>query len=263
MLYCSINGEKTSQLAVNDRGFSYGDGLFTTAKIVNGKIEMLAQHLKRLVDGCHHLNIKFNAINALENELTKVALSFSIAVIKVVITAGMGGRGYSRRGTSEPTVVISVSAFPEHYENWQLSGINLGISALKLGINPMLADIKHLNRLEQVLIRQELDQRAEDDLVVTNINGDIVEASCANVFWLIDDALYTPEIIHCGVAGLMRDKILSAIPDVIVDRFTLEDIQQAQAMFICNSVMGIVPIKTFNGKLMSLDKVDCLKQKII
>jgi len=263
MLYCSINGEKTSQLAVNDRGFSYGDGLFTTAKIVNGEIEMLPQHLMRLIDGCRHLNIEFNAISRLENELKTVALSFSIAVIKVVITAGKGGRGYSRIGADNPTVVISVSKFPEHYQDWQQSGIDLGISALRLGLNPMLAGIKHLNRLEQVLIRQELDKIAEDDLIVTNINGDVVETSCANVFWIINDMFYTAEISDSGVAGLMRDRVLAKIPSVIIGRYTLEDIQQAQAMFICNSVMGIVPIKTFNGKLMSVDKVDWLKGKLL
>jgi len=261
MLYCSINGEKTSQLPVNDRGFSYGDGLFTTAKIVNGKVEMLALHLKRLVDGCHHLNIEFKQANQLKDELMQVALSFSTAVIKVVITAGKGGRGYSRTGTGEPTVVISVSAFPEHYQHWQKLGINLGISSLKLGINPMLAGIKHLNRLEQVFIRQELDQKVEDDILVSNINGDIVETSCANIFWLIEDEIYTPKISHSGVAGLMRESIISVVPKVIIDHFTLDNIEKAQAMFICNSVMGIVPIKTFNGKLLSLDKVGYLKQK--
>jgi 4-amino-4-deoxychorismate lyase len=123
----------------------------------------------------------------------------------------------------------------------------------------MLGNIKHLNRLEQVLIRQELDHRDEDEILVTNINGLVIETSGANVFWLTNDKLYTPNISHSGVAGLMRAKILSNRPNTIIKDFTLEDLQQVQAMFICNSVMGIVPIKIFNGKLLSIDKANSYK----
>lgn len=262
MLYCSINGKQVKQLSLKNRGFSYGDGLFTTGKISNGCVEMLSLHINRLIDGCIKLKIKQPNMNELSEELQKVACSYTKAVIKVVITAGEGGRGYSRIGTSPPTVVISVSAYPEHYDLWRKNGINLGISTLQLGINPMLSGLKHLNRLEQVLIREELDNRVEDDLLVTNINGNIIETSCANLFWLTNGQLYTPNITHSGVAGLVRDKLLANMPNVTLDDFVLSDVEQAQAMFICNSVMGIVPIKTFNGKLLSLDKLSDIQSII-
>ncbi len=255
MLYCSINGKQISQVSVKNRGFSYGDGLFTTGKILNGSVEMLSLHINRLSVGCNKLKIDQPNMIALSDELQNIARSFVKAVIKVVITAGEGGRGYSRIGCNSPTVIISVSTFPEHYDEWQLKGINLGISTLQLGINPMLSGLKHLNRLEQVLIRQELDNRIEDDVLVTNINGHIIETSCANLFWLIDGQFYTPNINHSGVAGLVRDNVLANMPNVTLGDFVLTDIEQAQAMFICNSVMGIVPVKTFNGKLLSLEKL--------
>jgi len=255
MLYCSINGKQTNQLSVKNRGFSYGDGLFTTGKISHGNIEMLPLHINRLSEGCIKLKIEQPNMIELSEELKEVSRSYSKAVIKVVITAGEGGRGYSRVGTSSPSVIISVSAFPEHYDQWQQEGINLGVSSLQLGINPMLSGLKHLNRLEQVLIRQDLDNRIEDDVVVTNVNGHIIETSCANLFWLIDGQLYTPNINHSGVAGLVRDNVLANMPNVTLGDFVLTDVEQAQAMFICNSVMGIVPVKTFNGKLLSLEKL--------
>ena len=259
MLYCSINGQQVDLLSAKNRGFNYGDGLFTTAKIFKGEIEMLAQHIQRLDEGCAWLNIPTISLSELSQELIAIALPYSKAVIKIVITAGEGGRGYSRIGISLPTVAISISSFPDYYDEWQKSGINVGISQLKLGINPMLGNIKHLNRLEQVLIRQELDQRVEDELLVTNIDGFVIEASGANVFWLTDDKLYTPNISHSGVAGLMRAKILARLPHTIIKDFTLDDLHHVQAMFICNSVMGIVPIKTFNGKLLAVDKVNSYK----
>jgi 4-amino-4-deoxychorismate lyase len=259
VLYCSINGLQVNLLSVKNRGLNYGDGLFTTAKIFNGEIEMLDHHLQRLEDGCAWLNIPMVSLSELTQELKAVALPHLKAVIKIVITAGEGGRGYSRIGISPPSVIINISSFPEHYDYWQTKGINLGISQLQLGVNPMLGGLKHLNRLEQVLIRQELDQRDEDDLLVTNIDGYVVESSCANVFWLIDGKLNTPKISSSGIAGLMRAKILAKMPETIIKDFTINDLEQVQAMFICNSVMGIVPIEIFNGKRLSLDKVNSFK----
>lgn len=253
MLFCSVNGQETDKVAVNDRGFAYGDGIFTTAKIHLGEIQLLSQHINRLVSGCSALNINFSNSNELIEQLKAIAKQFSEAVLKVMISAGSGGRGYSRIGTTEPTVVISVSSFPAHYHQWQQTGINLGISELKLGINPMLNGMKHLNRLEQVFIRQELDQRAEDDILVSNINGHIIETSSSNIFWRKENQLFTPKIENSGVSGLMREALLMQYPNTLVDDFSLSELSQAQSIFICNCVMGVVPIKMFNGKLLTIE----------
>ena len=262
MLYCAVNDQPIDVLSVKNRGFAYGDGLFTTATIVEGKVAMLSLHLERLINGCQQLSLEQPDVSKLKDSIEKIAINYNKAVLKVVITAGDGGRGYSRLGSDKPTVVISVSAFPQHYPLWQETGINLGISKLQLGINPMLSGLKHLNRLEQVLIRQELDRRVEDDLLVTDINGHIIESSCANVFWLKEGRWHTPKISNAGVAGLMRRSILKSLEMVDIDDYMLSELDGLEAMFICNCVMGVVPIKTFNGKLLSLSKVDAINKLI-
>ena len=182
MLYCSVNYQAVTNISCQNRGLAYGDGIFTTGKVVNGQLELLPQHLKRLQNACKGLGLKAPNFTELSDNIKKSVKNYPLAVLKVMITAGVGGRGYSREGIEKPTIIISVFNFPKHYIHWQQKGIHLGISELQLGLNPMLAGIKHLNRLEQVLIRQELDKRVEDDLLITDINGDIIETSCANVF---------------------------------------------------------------------------------
>ena len=118
----------------------------------------------------------------------------------------------------------------------------------------MLAGLKHLNRLEQVMIRAELDQCKEDDLIVCDINDIIVETSSANIFWFKDDQLYTPKITSAGVAGLMRDAIINKIKNVQLVEAKFKDIINIDGMFICNCVMGIVPVKRYNERDLAFDK---------
>jgi 4-amino-4-deoxychorismate lyase len=256
MYYQSINGQQEQHISMSNRGLAYGDGVFTTAKVLNGKVQFLSAHIERLIYSCQRLNITLPDMVKITEELKSIAQRFPKSVAKIIITAGDGGRGYSRQGCLESNVVITFHAFPEHYVNWQETGINLGLSTLKLGISPLTSGIKHLNRLEQVLIRQELDKRNEDDLLVLNCNDDIIEASAANVFWRKDETWYTPELSDSGVAGLMRAHILETLnkvngqqPIIIKAKITL--LENIEAMFLCNSVMGVIPVRQFDNKIIS------------
>lgn len=256
MYYHSINGQQSETLSISNRGLAYGDGVFTTAKVFNGEIQFVSAHMKRLIHSCDKLNIALPDMDLVTDELMSVALRFPLSVVKIIITAGDGGRGYSRAGCLSSSVIITFHAFPEHYTTWQKHGICLGLSALRLGISPLTSGIKHLNRLEQVLVRQELDNRDEDDLLVLNYFENIIEASAANVFWLKDNIWYTPELNESGVAGLMRAHILQVMSNhdlkTEIVKAKLPELENIDAMFICNSIMGIVPVKEFQNKKFNL-----------
>ena len=261
MLYCSVNGQISNQISITDRAFSYGDGVFTTAKIVEGEIEFLTHHLNRLVDSCSVLNIQFVEFDKLKSDIRFIAKNYSLAVLKVVITAGQGGRGYSRAGVKSANVIISVHEFPTLYKSWYQHGITLGVSNNQLGINPMLKGIKHLNRLEQVILRAELDRSVEDDLVAVNIKDQIVETCCANIFWVNQQRLVTPSIIDSGVKGIMRQNILSTLTNVEIVEESISTLSQATAIFICNCVMGIVPVREFQGRKLEIKPIQHIQQQ--
>ena len=255
MYFQSVNGIEIDKISTLDRGLAYGDGVFTTAKIANGKVELLNEHIQRLRSGCERLRITHIDYIHLQKELVEIASSYDIAVLKIIITAGEGGRGYSRAGISDPNVIIKTSAYPQKYDDWQEKGISIGDASIKLGINPLFAGIKHLNRLEQVLIRDELDQTSFDDLLVYNFNDELIETTCANVFWIQNNQLFTPEIINSGVAGLLRAEIIKYFPTTQIVSGKTHNIINADSIFITNSVMEIVPIKYYQGKEFDINNV--------
>jgi len=257
MKYCLVNGIEQTSIDISDRGLAYGDGLFTTAKIVDGEVILLAKHIERLMYGCQQLRLAMPSIERLTSQLQSVAKLYSQAVLKVMITTGSGGRGYSRIGLNDndTNVIIIISDFPAHYKELALQGISLGDSQQQIGISPMLAGLKHLNRLEQVLLRAELDERSEDDLVVTNYQGHVVEVTSANLFYWQQGALCTPDLSLSGVNGLIRQEVLSKYPATKICETSLVDLNEAKGMFICNSLMGIIPVKTYNNRLLVIDEV--------
>lgn len=262
MYFFSINGEQIDSISINDRGLAYGDGIFTTAKIHNGQVLLLNKHIQRLEQGCDFLKIAHVDFSKLLNDLVITAQDYSLAVLKVIITAGEGGRGYSRKNVTSPNIIIKVSEFPTHYKKWEHAGITLSDAHIKLGLNPLFLGIKHLNRIEQVLLRDELEQTTHNDLLVSNINDNIIETTCGNIFWFYKNELYTPEIVDSGIAGIMRAEIIRKHSTVKIIKASRQDILNAQSIFITNSIMEIIPVLEYAGKRFNLNKVHQFIQHI-
>ena len=252
MHYYAVNGHSNKDISVANRGFNYGDGVFTTAKISAGQIEFLVEHMQRLVFSCQVLSIDFSQHNEVVKQVIELAKSYQNAVFKIVVCAGAGGRGYSRADVVNSDVIFSIHDVPNHYKLWQSQGIALGRSPLQLGLNPLLKGLKHLNRLEQVLIRSELDQRLEDDVVVSDINNQVIETSTANIFWQKDGKLFTPDLKNSGIYGIARQQLLGLFPDTQIVHADTALLEQVNAMFICNSIMGIVPVNSYQGRALDI-----------
>ncbi|MDN3652725.1 aminodeoxychorismate lyase [Thalassotalea ponticola] len=247
MNFVSVNFQQTALVSVFDRAVSFGDGVFTTGLIYNSRLLMHDAHLERLQRSVQQLQLGDIDWRAVAEEIALAAEHQEYGVLKVIISAGTSKRGYARDTSARPTVIVQTSNYPQHYGHWRTEGIRMATAKTQLGINPLLAKIKHLNRLEQVLIRQELEQRAVDELLVTDINGVVIECSSANVFWRENGIWYTPKIVHAGVEGLIRQRLLRHLnaQQVTVEAQHLSAID---AMFICNSVLGVAPVIELNGK---------------
>jgi len=263
MMFSFVDGELADSISIDDRGLAYGDGCFTTALVINGKVMLLSEHLQRLVQQSQQLGLPLFDLPALQVCIKKIIVGMDIGIVKIIITCGSGGRGYSRRGAEQAKVIISVHDYPRFYSQWQQHGICVGISEQKLGINPMLAGLKHLNRLEQVMLRAELDKRPEDDLLATDINGSVIECCSANVFWLKAEQWQTPLLTTAGVAGLMRAQILLNHPNIQQDNYPLAQLDNIDAMFISNAILGIVPVKIFNGQQLDISQVRSIQSECI
>lgn len=241
-----INGAHQATLAADDRAVQFGDGCFTTARVVDGKVRFIDDHLDRLSEGCQRLGFPAPARELLRAECGQLAAGNPRAVLKVIISRGAGGRGYAAAGLT-PTRMLRLSPWPEHYDALSARGVVLTLSPVPLARNPWLAGIKHLNRLEQVLIRAQLEKTNADEALVLDTEGWLTECCAANLFWRKGGQVFTPQLDSAGVDGTMRRHILRLLS---ASRWEVHEVQarpqalfQADEAIICNALMPVLPVR--------------------
>lgn len=246
-----VNGEAKEEIPVTDRGLQYGDGLFETLEVRSGQPIFLARHINRLMLGCAKLHIPAPCPAVIQQEITELLKTTSTepsdCVVKIMVTRGSGGRGYRQPDTICPTRIISLHPYPHHPSTYSSLGINAHLCQTRLGLNPLLAGLKHLNRLEQVLARSEWNDPNIQEGIMLDLNGHVIEGTMSNIFFVQQGILHTPLLSQCGIAGIIRAVILELahhhrIP-VREHLFNIEMLLSAEEIFVTNSIIGIWPIK--------------------
>ncbi|TRW89506.1 aminodeoxychorismate lyase [Candidatus Methylobacter oryzae] len=260
-----INGESKNHIEISDRGFQYGDGLFETIEVRDGQAVFLERHLERLNSGCQRLHIPFLDTELLRceagrlcREWTRGQHSFR-AVLKIIVTRGSGGRGYRQPDTIQPTRVLSLHPYPDYPQIYSEQGIVARICTSRLGLNPSLAGIKHLNRLEQVMARAEWNDSSIQEGLMLDFDEHVIEGTMTNLFYIKNNNLYTAILTQTGVAGIMRGVIMMLAADhglsVVEHTFTKNQLLSADEVFVCNSIIGIWPVKQIERTYFSVGPV--------
>jgi len=265
-----LNGQSVDSIDPLDRGLHYGDGLFETIAVVNEQPLCWDKHHQRLLSGCEIQKINFNNVDALESEVTSLCENIDSAVLKITITSGAGGRGYQRpeAGTT-PSRLLAIHPWPEYPDNYSSKGIKAHLCSSRLGHNPELAGIKHLNRLEQVLARNEWDDANTMEGLMLDIDDNVIEGTMSNLFVVFPDKLLlTPNLSLCGIQGIVRQYILDHCADIAysceVKELSLDDVYSANEIFFCNSVAGIMPVNQLaNHKFSSQHSANEIKLFLI
>ncbi|RVD78263.1 aminodeoxychorismate lyase [Pseudomonas koreensis] len=243
-----VDGQPADALSLKDRGLAYGDGLFETIAVHGGQPVLLDRHLTRLAEGCARLAITAD-IERVRSELLAYAAAMGEGVLKLILTRGDGLRGYAPDPAAQGRRILQgnpAAAYPAAHGE---QGVRLFPCVTRLSIQPLLAGLKHLNRLEQVLARAEWRDNEHAEGLMLDQAGRVIEGVFSNVFLVRDGVLITPDLKRCGVAGVMRAEILFqaeslAIPTQITD-ISLEQLQWADEVFICNSVYGVWPVRAY------------------
>ena len=225
-------------LPADDRGLAYGDGLFETLRVHGRRAVWWDAHVQRLASGAARLGIAAPAPAWLAAEAAKLlAVAPADAVLKIVLTRGAGGRGYSPLGASEPTLVLSLHPPPPPAPG----PLVLRWCDTPVSVQPALAGLKHLNRLEQVLARGEWSDPAIHEGLMLDLDGRVACATAANVFARFDGRWCTPRVERRGVAGIARAWVLANGDGAIEADFDRAQLEAADAVFLCNAVRGILP----------------------
>ena len=237
-----VNGQHQETIAISDRAMHYGDGVFETVLVRARQPVLWSRHLQRLQHGCQRLQIPLDTA-CLHTEMAELLDTHALThgVLKILISRGSGGRGYMPPATPTPTRMLQMHPLPEDYPQYSARGIQVMRCQHPLSLNPALAGLKHLNRLDQVMASLELTPAVQEGLMCTP-DGLLIEGIKSNVFLHDGRQWLTPDLQHAGVAGVMRGWLLQQIPQTRIRALGEDEVLAATEMFVCNSVFGIWPI---------------------
>lgn len=244
-----INGECSQSISSLDRGFQYGDGLFETILVESNTPCYLKEHFQRLQRGCKVLGFPAADIEIIEKEMTQLIDTNQHGVIKVLLSRGVGERGFLPPENPEITRVVSFSASELGLKK-SLLCLDLILCHTQLSRQPLLAGIKHLNQLERILARRELARGAQLEGLMLDVNGVVIEGTMSNIFIVNKDVLMTPKLENTGVEGIIRNHLIYQAGKEGMDcrevELTLDDLKNAEEIFMTNSLMPVRSIKQFN-----------------
>ncbi len=242
-----INGAPGDTVRADDRGLLYGDGVFETMAVSDGRVPLWSRHRSRLELGCRTLGFAAPPADLLERELGVLCRGAARSVAKLIVTRGAGTRGYRPPRAPQPTRILSLHPWPDHPVEWCERGIVARLCDTRLARNCRLAGLKHLNRLEQVLARAEWDDAHIAEGIVLDEADRVIGGTMSNLFIAAHGELMTPDLSHCGVAGIMRGMILERLRGsgtrVAIAGLSLADVTAADEAFVCNAVIGVWPLR--------------------
>ena len=249
-----INGKKQTKLSVFNRLTQFGDGLFETCLVKDGRLLFWTEHFSRLEKG--RVRLKINQVSEKQwlKDITKVLSIAKLdqAVIKIILSRGESKRGYGFEKNIEPTRVVIVSPMPEQMlAQYVLTTCNSGYAT-----NQLLSNIKHCNRLEQVLARADMSR---DECIMLDENGYVISVTQGNIFAIKSNVLLTSGLDQCGIEGTRRSIVLKIAHDldlqVNVGALTLQELYECDEVFITNSVIGIKSVVQINEKKFTQHKI--------
>ena len=264
-----INGKASKLIPICDRGLLYGDGFFTTALVVQGEVLNWQGHWQRLQSSAFRLGFLPLSEKTLLRDIDAVlevlsgALEGAMLVLKIVITRGCGGRGYQLPENTKPNIIIQLLDFPvnianselkpsDNYQVWYLSEVKATVCQTAWGHQPLLAGIKHLNRLENVMARTELGNNFDEGIML-DLDGIVISGTQSNICLIKNQQIITPVLNKSGVQGSLLVRLKSFLLlqgwKWLERPFNLSELKQADEVFFCNAVRGVMPMKQLDNNV--------------
>ena len=238
-----VNGRPDQVVDALDRGLAYGDGVFRTMRAQAGRVRLWRLHVTKLQSDCERLGIACPDEAQLRSDVERVLADHADCAVKAVVTRGCGGRGYAGFDATEPTRIVARFPLPAARAGSDEHGVCTRWCRIRLGHQPALAGVKHLNRLENVLARREWTCDAIAEGILCDVHEQVIGGTMSNVFVLEQGRLVTPPLDRCGVEGVQRARLLAA-----------------EQVYLTNSVMGLWWISRLDDRCWSRAPLTALLQ---
>jgi 4-amino-4-deoxychorismate lyase len=254
-----VDGVAAGRLPATDRGLQYGDGLFETLAVRGSAPCLWSAHFERLSLGAQRLGLPCPPEELLLRECRRLTNASAPCVLKIILTRGSGGRGYRPPAHPRPTRILMRHPWPDHPPAWYEEGVDVVFCRMRLGSNPALARIKHLNRLEQVLARAEIGDPRIAEGIMCDGEGRVIGGTMSNLFAVAGDRLLTPRLDGCGIAGTVRAQVLRLAGagglEAEETDLTPGDLAAADGMFLTNSLIGVWPVRRMESSTFGLESL--------
>ncbi|MDC0422691.1 aminodeoxychorismate lyase [Methylophilaceae bacterium] len=246
-----INGKKSLGLNPFDRGLAFGDGVFRTIKIQNGVPKFWKFHYEILSHDAKSIQIDIPSSRILLNDIKKLFSEPGNFVGKFIITRGVSARGYQFKNNIKCTRILLKNKFIPVKNEMVKKGVCLQVCKQKISENSTLAGIKHLNRLENVLAKTELQEKNFDGILLDS-HGYVNECISSTIIIRVGSTLYVPNQNRAGVSGVTKRIIIDNAEvmgyKVKIKKISLDDLMKSDEVVIANSIIGAIPIRKISNK---------------
>lgn len=257
--------EKKAMVPVTDRGWLYGDGLFDTMRLFEGKPFLWHPHIDRLLRGASLMLIRTNFTKA---DLATVVghlmelNEFYDGVLRIQLSRAGNKRGYAPSNASGENLLVSLHPLPST-ETIGPDEFHLILSTQVIPSKSYFTRIKSTNRLPQVMAAAEAEAAEADDALLLNSEGQVVSATAGNLFWVENETVCTPPLDSGCLPGVTRQFLLEMCPkldlQVTEKNVTSMELPSKNGVFITNSVHGVRIAKSLlNQRLQSSPVADKL-----
>lgn len=254
-----VNGMESDAVSVHDRGLMYGDGVFRTLTLRAGAPRLWQRQYAKLQADCRALSLACPPQDVLQIDLDAIARREPDCVVKIVVTRGSGRRGYAIAPDAAPVRIVTSHPLPAYPDDYYRRGVRVRMCRMRLAAQPALAGVKHLNRLENVLARSEWSDPAVVEGIMCDSDDNVISGTMSNLFLVQGDALITPRLERCGVAGVQRALVLElartqgvAAAEATV---SIDQLLGADELFLVNSVIGVWQIATLDRRAWGTGKL--------
>ncbi|SFN39855.1 4-amino-4-deoxychorismate lyase [Formivibrio citricus] len=264
-----VNGLPADSLPLADRAIQFGDGVFRTIKLVDGGLAFWKRHYTKLCADCVALGIvppeETDVLADIRTLLNRSG--WRSATVKLIVTRGESARGYAIPPDIHPNRIAQIAPLPAYPSSLYRDGARVRLCNVRAGWQPALAGVKHLNRLENVLARQEWSDPAIQEGLLLDRDGHVLEGVMSNVLVKLDGQLVTPLLDGGGVAGVMREVALEAARRLgwpVAERaLTLDELLRAERVWLSNSLIGLVPVSVLDAQRWNIDTHCALHHEMI